>query len=193
MKTISYRSIYSRRTHRVEACHVHIVIATKYRRKVLTRPMVEDLKIACAEVCRDLGATLKACEADTDSADGHPDGKLQGLADHVHFVVRYPATLNIPYLVQALKRRSRDRLWKKYPSIERSFVNLQKWHLKQNTGEVRSTTNLWSSSYFVETIGRATLASVRDYAENQNTPRPRIPANRGATPSSRYSRKRTNA
>jgi putative transposase len=177
MPTIDYRTRYSYRKGCVEAFHVHLVFVTKYRRDVLTPPICVDLRDSFAETCRRHHASLRnfgAGHPDPDAASANSSAGNQGVADqppnanHIHLIIRYPGTLSIPLLVRDLKRLSYAAVWSKYPSIKASYVSL-----KELVHARRSTTTLWSPSYFAESVGRSSLQRARDYADQQEDQTPK--------------------
>jgi putative transposase len=193
MPTIDYRSRYSYHKGRVEAFHVHLVFVTKYRRDVLTPPISIDLRDSFAETCRRHHASLRnfgAGHPDPDESKAKPSAGDQPTpgqppnANHIHLIIRYPATLSIPLLVRDLKRHSYAAVWSKYPSIEASYVRL-----KELVRARRSTTTLWSPSYFAESVGRSSLQCARDYADQQEDQAPKSQRRRSYRSSRYYPRK----
>ena len=77
----------------------HLVFVTKYRRGVLTRPMLEDMETIMRSVCTDFDATLI---------------EFNGEDDHVHLLVSYPPKVALSTLINSLKGVSSRRLRSKY-------------------------------------------------------------------------------
>ncbi len=120
--------------------HVHLVFVTKYRRKVFSTQVLDDLKIIFTSVCNDFEACLV---------------EFEGEGDHVHLLVEYPPKVSISKLVNSLKGVSSRLIRKKdYPSVKTAL-----WG-----------GNLWSPSYFAGACGGAPLAVIRQYIENQASP-----------------------
>lgn len=120
--------------------HVHLVFVTKYRRKVFTKQILEDLRTIFIDVCSDFEADLI---------------EFEGEGDHVHLLVNYPPKVAISKLVNSLKGVSSRLIRKKqYPSIQRAL-----W------GD-----HLWSPSYFAGACGGAPLSIIRQYIEQQDSP-----------------------
>lgn len=125
----------------VFALHVHLVFVTKYRREVFTKPILCDLREIFEKVCNDFKATLVECE---------------GEKDHVHLLVNYPPKVSVAKLVNSLKGVSSRLIRKKnYSSITK--------HLWDGA--------LWSPSYFSGSCGGAPISIVRQYIEQQNSPK----------------------
>lgn len=120
--------------------HVHLVFVTKYRRKVFTKQILEELKAIFISICTDFEADLI---------------EFEGEGDHVHLLVNYPPKLAISKLVNSLKGVSSRLLRRKhYPSIQRAL-----W------GK-----HLWSPSYFAGACGGAPLSVIQQYIEQQDAP-----------------------
>ena len=126
--------------HCISALHVHLVFITKYRRGVFTKEILEDLRPIFASVCVDFEAVLV---------------EFDGGDDHVHLLVNYPPKVSVSNLVNSLKGVSSRMIRKKnYPSIRNKL-----W------GGA-----LWSPSYFAGSCGGASIAVIRQYIEQQQTP-----------------------
>jgi putative transposase len=126
--------------HCVFLMHVHLVFVTKYRGRVFTKHILDELKIIFTDVCVDFDAVLI---------------EFDGEEDHVHLLVEYPPKVAISSLVNSLKGVS-SRLLRKnnYPAIKAKL-----W------GNA-----LWSPSYFASSCGGAPIAIIRQYIEQQKTP-----------------------
>jgi putative transposase len=121
--------------------HVHLVFVTKYRRKVFTKQILDELKMIFTNTCIDFGARLIECE---------------GEDDLVHLLVEYPPKIAVSKLVNSLKGVSSRLVRKKgHPSIQNAL-----WG-----------GSLWSPSYFAGACGGAPLTVIRQYIEQQESPR----------------------
>ena len=126
--------------HCVFNLHVHLVFVTKYRRKVFTKRILDELYIIFEKVCKDFESDLI---------------EFNGEGDHVHLLIHFPTKVAISKLVNSLKGVSSRLLRKKnYHEIQKAL-----W------GE-----NLWSPSYFAGSCGGAPLSMIREYIEKQQTP-----------------------
>ena len=126
--------------HCVSLIHVHLVFVTKYRREVLTKAILDDLRPIFASVCADFESALV---------------EFDGEHDHVHLLVNYPPKVSVSNLVNSLKGVSSRMIRKmNYPSIRKRL-----W------GGA-----LWSPSYFAGSCGGAPIAVIRQYIEQQQTP-----------------------
>lgn len=126
--------------HVVFNLHVHLVFVTKYRQKVFTKEILDDMQQIFESVCSDFEAQLV---------------EFDGENDHVHLLVNYPPKVSISKLVNNLKGVSSRMIRRKnYPSIREKL-----W------GGA-----LWSPSYFAGSCGGAPISIIRQYIEQQNTP-----------------------
>ena len=126
--------------HVVFKLHVHLVFVAKYRRKVFTKEILDDMRQIFESVCTDFEAQLV---------------EFDGENDHVHLLVNYPPKVSISKLVNSLKGvSSRMIRQKNYPGIREKL-----W------GGA-----LWSPSYFAGSCGGAPISIIRQYIEQQNTP-----------------------
>ena len=120
--------------------HVHLVFVAKYRGKVFTKEILDDMRGIFESVCTDFEAQLV---------------EFEGEDDHVHLLVNYPPKVSISKLVNSLKGvSSRMIRQKNYPSIKQKL-----W------GGA-----LWSPSYFAGSCGGAPIEIIRQYIEQQKTP-----------------------
>lgn len=127
--------------HCVSALHAHLVFVTKYRRRVFDAAAIDRLRKLFAGVCADFGAHLV---------------EMAGEHDHVHLLVEYPPKVPISGLVNSLKGASSRVLRRERPDIARR-------HYRAGA--------LWSPSYFVASCGGAPLEIVKQYIDQQATPR----------------------
>lgn len=121
--------------------HVHLVFVTKYRRKVFTAQILKELKTILTNVCHDFEAHLV---------------EFNGEDDHVHILVNYPPKVAISKLVNSLKGVS-SRLIRKNQHFS---VRNALWG-----------NSLWSPSYFAGSCGGAPLNVIRQYIEQQQSPK----------------------
>lgn len=74
--------------HVVFNLHVHLVFVAKYRRKMFTKEILDDMRQIFESVCTDFEAQLV---------------EFDGENDHVHLLVNYPPKVSISKLVNSLK------------------------------------------------------------------------------------------
>jgi putative transposase len=81
--------------------------------------------------------------------------EFEGEVDHVHLLLNYPPKITIAKLVNSLKGVSSRLLRREYPHLETIYYNGA----------------LWSPSYFAASCGGAPLDIIKQYIQNQNTPK----------------------
>ena len=74
--------------HVVYNLHVHLVFVAKYRKKVFTKEILDDMQVIFEKVCSKFEAQLV---------------EFDGECDHVHLLVVYPPKVAISSLVNSLK------------------------------------------------------------------------------------------
>ena len=126
-----------RNSHHVFRIMYHFVWIPKYRRKVFSEPYRSALKDIIFKIGYDYNIEIV---------------ELEIPVDHIHMVVK-SLPKNAPCdIMQIIKSISAREFFKKYPEIKKKYF----WGGK-----------LWTSSYFVETIGNATEEVIREYVRNQ--------------------------
>ena len=126
--------------HCVFLMHAHLVFVTKYRKKVFTKEILEEMEDIFRGVCASFEAELI---------------EFDGEGDHVHLLVNYPPKISISKLVCSLKTASSRVIRKRgFPSIAGAL-----WG-----------GSLWSPSYFAGSCGGAPLEAVKQYIQEQATP-----------------------
>lgn len=69
----------------------HIILVSKYRKKILTGAVKYRLKILIRKICNQEKLSILAMECDV---------------DHIHILIEYPENLSISYIVQKLKQET---------------------------------------------------------------------------------------
>lgn len=118
----------------------HIVWGTKYRNKVLSGQIEQDLYKLLQESANRKGFKISHIQVD--------------LNDQVHVLVSAPPKFSITTIVKSLKGYSGRHLFMMHPELSQ-----QDW--KPNDR------HLWSHSYFVETIGSTSQQAVNNYINDQ--------------------------
>ena len=117
----------------------HIVLVTKYRKKALV-----DIKSEVEGAVR-ASAVGSAFKVEEVAVEG---------GDHVHIVVRTTSTFSVDSMVKRVKQRTTWSLWGSHSGVLSKFY----W------GQSRK---LWSSGYYVGTVGEASLETIKKYLEKQ--------------------------
>ena len=118
----------------------HIIWGTKYRNKVLTPEIEDEVKQLMYDIAKEKGFTIKHLEI--------------GLDDHVHLMVSAPPKLSVTTIVSCLKGTSAFRLFRLHPELEKFYQKKEDRHL-------------WAPSYFVESIGDTNEKEVAKYIDDQ--------------------------
>ena len=138
-------------SHAVYLIRLHIVLVTKYRRKVLNEEMLAFLKSAFAGILSDWRCGLI---------------EFGGEEDHVHMLIDIHPALNISTLINNLKSASSKRLRRQFAE------HIKKFYWKPV---------FWHRAYYVGSVGDASLEVVHNYVGRQGSPdRPRKRSNQSA-------------
>jgi putative transposase len=121
---------------------VHIVLVTKYRRKVFKKEHLEFLWEAFKAIVNKWDASIV---------------EFNGESDHVHILLTYPPHKLLSGLIANMKSTSSKLLWNKYTD-----------HLKRTYGQDKRV--LWTGAYFVASCGGVTIDQLKKYVENQDSP-----------------------
>ena len=101
--------------------------------------VVEVLKGILREICQRYGYEIKALEV---------------MPDHIHIFVDCPQTVAPCDVARTLKSISAIELFRAYPSLKQFYARCGA---------------LWSSGYFISTVGRISESTVKKYIEDQKT------------------------
>ena len=126
-------------SHAVYSLTLHIVFVTKYRRKTLTPELLDYLQGAFAEILADWRCTLL---------------EFGGEADHVHLLAEIHPALTLSTLINNLKTATARRVRNRFSEHLKAFYRKPYF---------------WHRSYFVGSVGGATLETVCRYVESQGT------------------------
>ena len=128
---------YKKQGHCVYYVRYHLVIATKYRHKVLRAGFGEYFKRAVIGIFRQV-PEIEIVEVNTDS-------------DHAHILLSIPPKMSISEVVKLIKAKTGMRMRKKFP-----FLDTVYW----------GQSGIWSRGYFVSTVG-VSESTIKKYIEMQ--------------------------
>lgn len=134
------KATLNKQSHCVYSLHYHLVIVTKYRRKVLTSAMLERLHELIRERCEAWEGSLL---------------EMNGEADHVHILLTLPPKYALADFVNAIKTGTSRRLRSEF---------------SQHLSQFYRKPVLWSQTYCVISCGGAPLDVIKQYIENQDRP-----------------------
>ena len=129
---------YNRHNRHKYSLKVHIVLVTKYRKRLLQGYIANDTKQKIFDICNTHDWEIIAMETDK---------------DHIHFLISYDTTDRVCNVVKIIKQETTYYLWQKY----RAFLSGHYWKKKI----------FWSDGYFACSIGEVSSATVQKYIESQ--------------------------
>ncbi|MDJ0743898.1 MAG: IS200/IS605 family transposase [Xenococcaceae cyanobacterium MO_167.B27] len=132
---------YNKTRRAVFSLTVHIVLVTKYRRKVINSEMKQELERVFQSVLSSWDSELMEFNCES---------------DHVHLIVSYPPHKLLSSLIANLKATSSKKMWRKFESI------VSKVYFKKRV--------FWTGSYFVSSCGGVTIDILKKYIQDQNSP-----------------------
>jgi putative transposase len=129
---------YHSQNHSKYLLQVHLVFSTKYRKKILTGSLSDDLKQIMYDIANEKDITIVAMDTDI---------------DHIHLMVDYPPKKSVLEMVNNFKSISTFRIYKKH----KAFLKSHYW--AENT--------LFSDGYFSCSIGEASPETIKKYIQTQ--------------------------
>jgi putative transposase len=127
-------------SHSVYAIHLHIYFVTKYRRQVLTAPMIARIKEVMNNIMQNHKSSILESGAEP---------------DHIHLLVDLHPDNNISQLVKSLKSATSQMIQKEFPTEFALFYR---------------GTSLWGRQKFIVSCGGTPLEIVKQYIASQNEP-----------------------
>jgi putative transposase len=118
----------------------HLVLVTKYRKRVLSGAMIDHARELLGDLCRAWEGTLLECS---------------GEADHLHALIDVPPKVRPSDLVNNLKTVLSRQLRKEFPALRAPYGGKPV---------------LWSPSYCIISAAGAPIEILRQYVENQKRP-----------------------
>jgi len=127
-----------RRTrHAIYELKYHFVWIPKYRRKVLNREIKEKLKEIFLQIAEEYDFEII---------------EQQVMSDHVHLFLSAPPICSLSRLVNIIKSRSRNEIFREFPDFARRC-----WSKK-----------LWADGYFLRAVGdKVTADEIQKYVRYQ--------------------------
>jgi len=103
---------YRKSTHSTYLCKYHFVWVPKYRFKILTGEVKEELQTILGQLCENMDILIL-------------QGKIQ--SDHVHLYVSVPPMYSPSEVMKKLKGKSAERLWKRFPELRKKYWGQHVW------------------------------------------------------------------
>lgn len=135
-------AIYRTNRHSCYRLNYHLVVVTKYRNKVITSNILQEIK----EISENIFNTKWNCEI----------LEFNGEEDHIHILFEAPPQIQLSKLINNFKTVSSRLIRKKYKE------HVDKFYWKPY---------FWSSSYLLLSVGGATTDIIKEYIENQDSPK----------------------
>jgi len=129
---------YHRSGHGKYLLRAHLVLACKYRKKLLYGRVDDDMKAILQEIAAVSDFSIEVMESDK---------------DHVQLLVNYLPDLTVVSIVRRLKSMSTIRIWER----QCSFLVNHFWREK----------TFWSDGYFACSVGDASADTIRRCIEEQ--------------------------
>ena len=115
---------YRKQAHAVYYAQYHIVISTKYRRKVLKAGMGDYLKRKVLQITK-FHPEIEIVEVNTH-------------VDHIHLQMSIPPKYSVSEVVKMVKAHTGSAMRKKFPFLDKVYWGID---------------GIWSIGYFVSTVG----------------------------------------
>jgi putative transposase len=132
---------FRKSSYAVYCIHLHIVLVTKYRRKLITSQILQRLEQIISELCQEQKNILV---------------EFNGESDHVHLLVNLSPDNHIAEFVKILKSTSSRLIRKEFAEHVNKFYRKPVF---------------WSSSYFVNSSGGVSLDVLKRYIKQQDSPK----------------------
>jgi putative transposase len=129
---------FKRTARAVSDLKAHLVLTTKYRKKIITPIMLKRLSEIIKEQCQKWGCDYI---------------EFNGESDHIHLIFRYYPQLQVSKFVNSLKTVT-SRLIRKEFTDELPYVYGRR-HV------------FWNESYFIASCGGVTVEVLKKYVQNQ--------------------------
>jgi len=128
---------FKRLSHCVYHCEYHLVITSKYRKKIFNEGIFAYFHIKLKEIGEHY-PLIQCQEVNHDK-------------DHIHLLLSIPPTISVGNAVRIIKSNTAKSLKQKFPFLKDAY-----W----------GTDGIWSDGYFVTTVG-VNEKMIRKYIEQQ--------------------------
>ncbi|MDJ0659607.1 MAG: IS200/IS605 family transposase [Crocosphaera sp.] len=134
------KPIYKTTRRAVYNLTVHLVLVTKYRKKVINYSMLKRLHEVFSSVANSWDAEVL---------------EFNGERDHVHLLICYPPHKLLSSLIANMKATTSKTMWREFET-EPSKVYYKRV--------------FWTGSYFVSSYGGVTIEQLKQYVKSQDSP-----------------------
>jgi len=132
---------YKSTSRAVSDLKAHLVLVTKYRKKVINKEILEELTKTVENLANKWGVSIM---------------EVNGEADHLHILFGYYPQMQLSKFVNNLKTVSSRLVNKNHEEYLKSFY----W----------KDSVLWTKSYFIASCGGVTVEKLKEYVESQDSP-----------------------
>lgn len=130
---------YHTKNHAKYNLKIHLIFATKYRRKTILGEMDKVIKQEIKNLAKLYNWNIMAIETDK---------------NHIHMMLGYHPNERISDIVHILKQHTTYRVWQKYSEI------LNKCYWRKHV--------FWSRGYFACSVGDVSAETIKKYIESQS-------------------------
>lgn len=116
----------------------HIIFVCKYRKKLLTKTVKDDIILLSKEICDK--HLVDIIEVNTN-------------LDHIHYILDISPNISISKIIALIKQYTTFHIWGKHPKY------LYKHFWKEKT--------FWSDGYFACSVGNVSRKTLEKYIQNQ--------------------------
>lgn len=116
----------------------HIIFVCKYRKKLLSTNISDDIKQLSYEICNKHHIKIKEMETDK---------------DHIHYMIEAEPTVSVSQIVNLMKSYTSYHIWR----LHNNYLSKIFW--KERT--------FWTDGYFACSIGNVSENILRKYIQNQ--------------------------
>lgn len=116
----------------------HVIFVCKYRKKLLTPRISEDVKKLSLEVCEKRGISIPYMETDK---------------DHIHYMIETAPNINLANFIKAIKGYTTYHIWQKHGAYLRNCFCRER--------------TFWTDGYFLCSVGNVSKKILKEYIENQ--------------------------
>lgn len=132
--------MYTSHSRGVSILTAHLVLVTKYRKRVIDTEILQRLGEIVNSVCEKWGCKVV---------------EFNGESDHIHMVFSYYPQVQLSKLINNLKTVTSRMIRKEFEST------LAKVYWKPV---------FWTNSYFLASCGGVTIEQLKQYVQNQESP-----------------------
>ena len=128
---------YRHQSHSIYCCNYHIILPTKYRKKIFNEEVYAFFKVQM-EIFKDMHPDIEVMEFNHDK-------------DHIHLFVSIPPKYSVSSIVRLIKSNLGRELKQKFPFLKKCYYG---------------TDGIWSDGYLASAVG-INEKVVRKYIEMQ--------------------------